>query len=93
LITLAQEARDLRQAMESAFRSFRRDTYEPLMGAPPPAGVLSEHLAALRRQLVERFESASSPAAQACVRVLDRLIHRSGTYAFTTEGGNEHGAT
>lgn len=93
LVKLAQEARDLRQAMESALRSFRRDTYEPLMGAPPPTGVLSEHLAALRRQLVERFESASSPAAQACVRVLDRLIHRSGTYAFTTEGGNEHGAT
>jgi hypothetical protein len=93
LAELAQEARDLRHAMESAFRSFRRDSYEPLMSAPPPAGVVSAHLAALRCQLVERFESVSNPTVQACVRVLDRLIHGSGPDAFTTKGGNEHGAT
>ena len=86
LSELAARAQSLRQQLGSAFKTFSRDVYRPLLGSEKQTTVVQEDLTTLRAQLVSRFESIITPDTQACLALLTRLTNECRPTATPTQG-------
>lgn len=86
LSDLAARAQSLRQSLGSAFGTFSRDIYRPLLGSEHQMAVVQDDLRALRAHLVDRFESIITPDTQACLSLLSRFMDTCRTTSPFTQG-------
>ena len=88
LVSLAGRVITLRSKLDSAFRTFRRDVYRPLLEDNREIDISDDGLRALRDSLVDRYDSVIRPDTESCLGVLERLIRncRERCLSLSTQG-------